>query len=103
MNKKRVKKVEGSTMPKGSVAAEQNVKKRERKVCDFSGQKRDPPEERDPLRIFYETLFEQIPDSEMAQFWLLLATKDLLITNDAFPDPLCTFNEGTMILQTLKL
>uniref|UniRef100_A0A6N2KQL8 Uncharacterized protein n=1 Tax=Salix viminalis TaxID=40686 RepID=A0A6N2KQL8_SALVM len=24
---------------------------------------------RDPLRIFYETLFEQIPDSEMAQFW----------------------------------
>lgn len=68
MNKKRVKKVEESTMPKGSVAAEQNVKKRERKVCDFSGQKRDPLEERDPLRIFNETLFEQIPDSEMAQF-----------------------------------
>ncbi|KAB5568140.1 hypothetical protein DKX38_001933 [Salix brachista] len=56
-------------MPKGSVAAEQNVKKRERKVCDFSGPKRDPLEERDPLKIFYETLFEQIPDSEMAQFW----------------------------------
>ncbi|KAJ6405905.1 hypothetical protein OIU84_013803 [Salix udensis] len=56
-------------MPKGSVAAEQNVKKRERKICDFSGQKKDSPEERDPLRIFCETLFEQIPDSEMSQFW----------------------------------
>lgn len=35
------------------------------------GQKRDPPEERDPLRIFYETLYEKIPGSEMAAFWLM--------------------------------
>ncbi|KAF9686720.1 hypothetical protein SADUNF_Sadunf02G0018800 [Salix dunnii] len=126
----------GTEMVKRS---EQNVKKRERKVYDFSRHKRDPPEERDPLRIFYETLFEQIPDSEMAQFWrdilsvffgdvtpslgsgplvilshqnfgpanwerrLLLAKKDLLITYDAFLDPLCTLNEGTMILQALNL
>ncbi|KAK8359069.1 hypothetical protein E1A91_A05G368700v1 [Gossypium mustelinum] len=42
--------------------------KREKKVYDLPGQKRDPPEERDPLRIFYETMYQQIPHSEMAQF-----------------------------------
>lgn len=25
--------------------------------------------QRDPLRIFYETLHKQLPNSEMAQFW----------------------------------
>lgn len=25
--------------------------------------------QRDPLRIFYETLYKQLPHSEMAQFW----------------------------------
>ncbi|XP_052886167.1 uncharacterized protein LOC108469635 isoform X1 [Gossypium arboreum] len=49
-------------------AAEKEVK-REKKVYDLPGQKRDPPEERDPLRIFYETMYQQIPHSEMAQFW----------------------------------
>ncbi|TYJ39447.1 hypothetical protein E1A91_A04G071000v1 [Gossypium mustelinum] len=43
--------------------------KREKKVYDLPGQKRDPPEERDSLRIFYETMYQQIPHSEMAQFW----------------------------------
>lgn len=35
------------------------------------GQKFDPPEEREPLRIFYESLSKQIPSSEMAEFWLM--------------------------------
>ncbi|KAL8128949.1 hypothetical protein V2J09_018104 [Rumex salicifolius] len=43
-----------------------DTNKRERKVYDLPGQKRDPPEERDPLRIFYESLYEQRNDSEMA-------------------------------------
>ncbi|XP_061373299.1 uncharacterized protein LOC133315648 [Gastrolobium bilobum] len=46
-------------------------KKRERKVYDLPGQKRDPPEEKDPLRIFYETLYKQVPHSEMSQIWLM--------------------------------
>uniref|UniRef100_A0A6N2LC73 Uncharacterized protein n=1 Tax=Salix viminalis TaxID=40686 RepID=A0A6N2LC73_SALVM len=68
---KKVKKEEDNKKTKSYVAAEQVVKRRERKVYDLPGQKRDPPEERDPLRIFYETLYEQIPESEMAQFWLM--------------------------------
>ncbi|KAL9230335.1 hypothetical protein vseg_005699 [Gypsophila vaccaria] len=47
------------------------VKKRERKVYSLPGQKHDPPEEREPLRIFYESLSKQIPTSEMAEFWLM--------------------------------
>ncbi|CAO2816810.1 unnamed protein product [Amaranthus hypochondriacus] len=45
--------------------------KREKKVYSLPGQKFDPPEEREPLRIFYESLSEQIPTSEMAEFWLM--------------------------------
>ncbi|XP_047328708.1 protein pxr1 [Impatiens glandulifera] len=45
--------------------------KREKKVYSLSGQKFDVPEEREPLRIFYESLSEQIPSSEMAEFWLM--------------------------------
>ncbi|XP_061966732.1 uncharacterized protein LOC133690520 isoform X1 [Populus nigra] len=45
LNKKIVKKEEDSKKTKGSVATAQNVKERERKVYDFLGQKRDPPEE----------------------------------------------------------
>ncbi|XVF73913.1 hypothetical protein PTKIN_Ptkin13bG0019100 [Pterospermum kingtungense] len=52
-------------------AAAQKEGKRERKVYDLPGQKRDPPEERDPLRIFYETMYKQIPHSEMAEFWMM--------------------------------
>lgn len=47
------------------------AKKREKKVYDLPGQKRDPPEERDPLRIFYETLYEQVPNSDMAAIWMM--------------------------------
>ncbi|KAL4281827.1 hypothetical protein GQ457_03G030740 [Hibiscus cannabinus] len=46
-------------------------KKRAKKVYDLPGQKRDRPEERDPLRIFYETMYQQMPHSEMAQFWMM--------------------------------
>ncbi|XP_057799842.1 uncharacterized protein LOC131015448 [Salvia miltiorrhiza] len=44
---------------------------REKKVYSLPGQKFDVPEEREPLRIFYESLSKQIPSSEMAEFWLM--------------------------------
>ncbi|MCL7047326.1 hypothetical protein MKW94_022032 [Papaver nudicaule] len=42
-----------------------------KKVFTLAGQKYDPPEEREPLRIFYESLSKQIPSSEMAEFWMM--------------------------------
>ncbi|XP_052171266.1 uncharacterized protein LOC127787327 [Diospyros lotus] len=45
------------------------VRTREKKVYSLPGQKHDVPEEREPLRIFYESLSKQIPSSEMAEFW----------------------------------
>eukprot|EP00250_Pteridium_aquilinum_P034815 c8151_g1_i1 orf=399-1097(-) len=45
--------------------------KKEKKVYQLPGQKHDPPEERDPLRIFYESLYRQNPKSEMAQIWMM--------------------------------
>ncbi|MBA0853533.1 hypothetical protein Goshw_018691, partial [Gossypium schwendimanii] len=47
------------------------TKVREKKVYTLPGQKHDPPEEREPLRIFYESLSKQIPTSEMAEFWMM--------------------------------
>ncbi|XP_022863003.1 uncharacterized protein LOC111383157 [Olea europaea var. sylvestris] len=47
------------------------TKTREKKVFSLPGQKYDVPEEREPLRIFYESLSKQIPSSEMAEFWLM--------------------------------
>ncbi|CAI9284321.1 unnamed protein product [Lactuca saligna] len=47
------------------------VKSREKKVYSLPGQKYDVPEEREPLRIFYESLSKQIPSSEMAEFWMM--------------------------------
>ncbi|XP_071702236.1 uncharacterized protein [Rutidosis leptorrhynchoides] len=47
------------------------VRTREKKVYSLPGQKFDVPEEREPLRIFYESLSKQIPSSEMAEFWLM--------------------------------
>ncbi|KAI3977580.1 hypothetical protein MKX01_000493 [Papaver californicum] len=47
------------------------VKVKPRKVYSLPGQKHDPPEEREPLRIFYESLSEQIPSSNMAEFWMM--------------------------------
>ncbi|KAJ0479009.1 hypothetical protein HanRHA438_Chr13g0577841 [Helianthus annuus] len=62
------KKEEKKKVVKGSDSSVKKEKK-ERKVYDLPGQKRDPPEERDPLRIFYESLYSQIPTSEMAAIW----------------------------------
>ncbi|KAH8950054.1 hypothetical protein BDL97_10G063900 [Sphagnum fallax] len=45
--------------------------KREKRVFTLPGQRHEPPEERDALRIFYETLHEQIPGSEMAEVWMM--------------------------------
>lgn len=45
--------------------------KKERKTFELPGQKHEPPDERDPGRIFYETLYEQRPDSLMAQIWMM--------------------------------
>ncbi|KAJ4850595.1 hypothetical protein Tsubulata_038940 [Turnera subulata] len=47
------------------------AKVREKKVYSLLGQRYDPPEEREPLRIFYESLSKQIPTSEMAEFWMM--------------------------------
>ncbi|XP_010249581.1 PREDICTED: uncharacterized protein LOC104592097 isoform X2 [Nelumbo nucifera] len=44
--------------------------KSKKKVYTLPGQKYDPPE-REPLRIFYESLSKQIPSSEMAEFWMM--------------------------------
>eukprot|EP00262_Sarcandra_glabra_P017413 TRINITY_DN5969_c0_g4_i2.p1 TRINITY_DN5969_c0_g4~~TRINITY_DN5969_c0_g4_i2.p1 ORF type:complete len:233 (-),score=70.70 TRINITY_DN5969_c0_g4_i2:121-777(-) len=49
--------------------SEEKEKKKVKKVYDLPGQKHDPPEQRDPLRIFYETLYQQLPHSEMTAFW----------------------------------
>ncbi|XP_044511940.1 protein PXR1-like [Mangifera indica] len=66
--KKKKKKKKGEEKKE---EVQQNGKKREKKVYDLPGQKRDRPEGRDPPRIFYETLYKQVPKSEMAQFWMM--------------------------------
>lgn len=45
--------------------------KKEKKQYQLPGQKHEPPEMRDPLRIFYETLYEKVPTSEMAATWMM--------------------------------
>ncbi|CAK9148288.1 unnamed protein product [Ilex paraguariensis] len=60
-----------ATTKKGSSNINKRRKKRKRKECDFPGQTRDPPDERYPLRIFYETLYKQAPNSEMAALWMM--------------------------------
>ncbi|PON67807.1 hypothetical protein PanWU01x14_099750 [Parasponia andersonii] len=47
------------------------TKVKQKKVYTLPGQRYDPPEEREPLRIFYESLSKQIPSSEMAEFWMM--------------------------------
>ncbi|XP_048433346.1 FK506-binding protein 3-like isoform X3 [Pyrus x bretschneideri] len=56
---------------KAPEAATEEKKKREKKVYDLPGQKKDPPEKKDPLRQFYESLHQQILSSEIAQFWMM--------------------------------
>lgn len=40
-----------------------------KKVYEMPGQTRDTPPEEDPLRRFYTSLLEQVPNSEMARRW----------------------------------
>jgi len=54
-----------------TITSKSTTKAREKKVYTLTGQKFDPPEEREPLRIFYESLSQQIPKSEMAEFWMM--------------------------------
>ncbi|KAM1726127.1 hypothetical protein ACFX12_016938 [Malus domestica] len=54
-----------------TITKKTTTKVREKKVYTLAGQKFDPPEEREPLRIFYESLSKQIPTSEMAEFWMM--------------------------------
>ncbi|KAD1553679.1 hypothetical protein R6Q59_029981 [Mikania micrantha] len=65
------KKKEGKKMDVKEEDVSIKKEKKEKKVYDLPGQKRDPPEERDPLRIFYESLYTQIPSSEMAAIWMM--------------------------------
>ncbi|KAK8706785.1 hypothetical protein V6N13_057861 [Hibiscus sabdariffa] len=67
--KSEVKSKTGSSSSKTSTITK--TKAREKKVYTLPGQKHDPPEEREPLRIFYESLSKQIPTSEMAEFWMM--------------------------------
>ncbi|XP_020245181.1 uncharacterized protein LOC109823305 [Asparagus officinalis] len=39
--------------------------------CYLPGQKHDRPNERDLLRIFFETLYQQLPDCELASKWMM--------------------------------
>ncbi|MED6170706.1 hypothetical protein PIB30_033558 [Stylosanthes scabra] len=54
-----------------TVTKTKTTRVREKKVYNLPGQKHDPPEQKEPLRIFYESLSKQIPTSEMAEFWLM--------------------------------
>lgn len=76
IKKSVTKTTEEKRRKKSTVVTDEKKKKRivvktEKKVYDLPGQKRDPPEERDPSRIFYESLYEQRPDSEMAKLWMM--------------------------------
>jgi len=58
-----------ATKTKGSTKKKKSTKPK--KVYDKPGQKKDTPGELNGARIFYETLREQIPESKMAEEWLL--------------------------------
>ncbi|PHU03979.1 hypothetical protein BC332_29230 [Capsicum chinense] len=60
-----------STSSSSKTVTKTQTKTRVKKVYSLAGQKFDVPEEREPLRLFYESLSKQIPSSEMAEFWLM--------------------------------
>ncbi|KAG0503049.1 hypothetical protein HPP92_003121 [Vanilla planifolia] len=73
-NKKRKREEKKKKVKNLKVAASRQkdeISKKEKKVYELPGQRHDPPEMRDPLRIFYETLYEKVPTSEMAAFWMM--------------------------------
>lgn len=64
--------VNAKTTSNSSKAVTKTVTRtREKKDYSLPGQKFDVPEEREPLRLFYESLSKQIPSSQMAEFWLM--------------------------------
>ncbi|KAL3702239.1 hypothetical protein R1sor_020261 [Riccia sorocarpa] len=69
--KKAVSASASNTTVKQTTVKKTVTKEEKKKVFSLPGQKHDPPVEREPLRIFYESLHEQRPDSEMAQFWMM--------------------------------
>ena len=60
---KKAKKKPAKKAPSGPV--------KEKKVYDLPGQKKDTPEEGESLRKFYSSLRKQIPESVMAEQWLM--------------------------------
>ncbi|KAL6501978.1 hypothetical protein OROGR_027111 [Orobanche gracilis] len=66
-----ISKMVKKTSSQSKAVTETVIKTREKKVFSLPGQKFDVPEEREPLKIFYESLSRQIPSSEMAEFWLM--------------------------------
>ncbi|XP_072964823.1 uncharacterized protein [Typha angustifolia] len=70
--KKRDKKEEVNTVVgKVSKSGFTEGKEDKEKVYSLPGQKHDSPDERDPLRIFFEVLYRQLPDNEMAASWMM--------------------------------
>lgn len=61
----------GSSKAATKTTSTTTTRVKQKKVYTLPGQKYDPPEEREPLRIFYESLSKQIPTSEMAEFWMM--------------------------------
>ncbi|GFQ01999.1 probable glycosyltransferase at5g03795 [Phtheirospermum japonicum] len=68
---KMVKKTTTTATTQSKAVTKTVTKTREKKVFSLPGQKFDVPEEREPLRVFYESLSKQIPSSEMAEIWLM--------------------------------
>jgi hypothetical protein len=56
---------------KKKTAAKKKTESTPKKEYDLIGQKRDSPDETDPLRKFYESLRKQNPSSVMAEVWLM--------------------------------
>ncbi|KAI3962845.1 hypothetical protein MKW92_037285 [Papaver armeniacum] len=71
ITKSQTSEMPSSSSSKTTSTTTTTVKVKPRKVYSLPGQKHDPPEEREPLRIFYESLLEQIPSSNMAEFWMM--------------------------------
>ncbi|KAF7137803.1 hypothetical protein RHSIM_Rhsim07G0247600 [Rhododendron simsii] len=69
------KKPNNAKTPKSGSTKKTQAKKEEDYDSDdekpISKKKPNDVDKRDPLRIFYETLYEQMPGSEMAAFWLM--------------------------------
>ncbi|ERN15093.1 hypothetical protein AMTRI_Chr05g57800 [Amborella trichopoda] len=71
VTKQEVKKTTAASSSKTTTKTNTVKVKTEKKVYTLPGQRYDPPEEREPLRIFYESLLKQIPSSEMAEVWMM--------------------------------